>query len=145
MSTWESVTLHGNLLVNKGRDLKHHGAAVAQEEDAKPAVSTSGRAGVTPKKRKEGGAEVEAAADVEEEAGRCEAVVTLPLDYPKLLMMELVQRVAAATMIRATPGARNPLRLPLIIPSLYLPTTSTTSQTTIYPSCQLGNLQVQNP
>lgn len=36
--------------------------------------------------------------------GACEAVLTLPLGAPKLLMAEVVQRVVAATMIRSTPG-----------------------------------------
>lgn len=39
-----------------------------------------------------------------EEEGVCEATLTLPLQAPKLLMPELVQRVAAATMIRSTAG-----------------------------------------
>ena len=36
--------------------------------------------------------------------GTLEATLTLPLGAPKLLMPELAQRVAADTMLRATPG-----------------------------------------
>ena len=35
---------------------------------------------------------------------RCTVTVTLPLHSPKLLMLEIVERVAAATMVRSTPG-----------------------------------------
>ena len=35
---------------------------------------------------------------------RCEALVTLPLDCPKLLIRELVERVCAQTNVRAVTG-----------------------------------------
>ena len=38
--------------------------------------------------------------------GTLEATLTLPLGSPKLLMPEIAQRVAADTMLRATPGER---------------------------------------
>ena len=34
----------------------------------------------------------------------CRVSVTLPLHAPKLLMLEVVEKVAAAVMVRATPG-----------------------------------------
>ncbi len=39
---------------------------------------------------------------VDESAYCCEGIVTLPLDCPKLLMLELAERVAATTMLRET-------------------------------------------
>ena len=35
---------------------------------------------------------------------RCTVTVTLPLHSPKLLMLEIVERVAASTMVRSTPS-----------------------------------------
>jgi len=35
---------------------------------------------------------------------RCEVSLTLPLHAPKLLMLEIVEKVAATTMVRSTPG-----------------------------------------
>jgi len=40
--------------------------------------------------------------DAEEYA--CEAEIVIPLDTPTLLMQEIAERVAVATMIRDTPG-----------------------------------------
>lgn len=37
-------------------------------------------------------------------AHTCSLVLTLPLSSPKLLMLEIVERTAAATLVRATPG-----------------------------------------
>lgn len=34
----------------------------------------------------------------------CEAEIVIPLDTPTLLMQEIAERVAVATMIRDTPG-----------------------------------------
>ena len=43
--------------------------------------------------------------DAEEYA--CEAEIVIPLDTPTLLMQEIAERVAVATMIRDTPGQRH--------------------------------------
>ena len=40
-----------------------------------------------------------------QERGLLSAVLRAPLRAPKLLMLELVERVAAAVLVRATPGA----------------------------------------
>jgi hypothetical protein len=70
----------------------------------------------TPKGRKGGAAPAPAAASaasfapglpsdgVDAAAHTCSLVLVLPLSYPKLLMLEIVERVAAATLVRATPG-----------------------------------------
>lgn len=39
----------------------------------------------------------------------CEAEIVIPLDTPTLLMQEIAERVAVATMIRDTPGESCPL------------------------------------
>jgi DNA-directed RNA polymerase I subunit RPA1 len=41
---------------------------------------------------------------VDFKAHRCTVVLTLPLHAPKLLMLEIVERVAAAVTVRETPG-----------------------------------------
>lgn len=38
----------------------------------------------------------------------CEAEIVIPLDTPTLLMQEIAERVAVATMIRDTPGESGP-------------------------------------
>ena len=43
--------------------------------------------------------------DAEEYA--CEAEIVIPLDTPTLLMQEIAERVAVATMIQDTPGQRH--------------------------------------
>jgi hypothetical protein len=43
-------------------------------------------------------------ADVDYATHTCQVVVRLPLRAPKLLMLEVVERCAAATMVRETPG-----------------------------------------
>lgn len=43
--------------------------------------------------------------DAEEYA--CEAEIVIPLDTPTLLMQEIAERVAVATMIRDTPGQQH--------------------------------------
>lgn len=50
------------------------------------------------------------AAGVDREQLSCEAAITVPLDCPKLLMRELVEKVAAETIMRGVPGARRTLR-----------------------------------
>jgi DNA-directed RNA polymerase I subunit RPA1 len=47
---------------------------------------------------------VEASEEIDEAAYACEVVVTVPLDAPKLLMRELVERVAAGTVMRGVSG-----------------------------------------
>ena len=47
---------------------------------------------------------------INEETGTCEVLLLLPILAPKILMMRIVERVAAATMIRQTPGG-NPSAL----------------------------------
>ncbi|PNH12767.1 DNA-directed RNA polymerase I subunit rpa1 [Tetrabaena socialis] len=42
--------------------------------------------------------------DIDYELHTCSLNVTLPLSSPKLLMLEIVERVAAATLVRCTPG-----------------------------------------
>lgn len=42
----------------------------------------------------------------------CSTTITLPLDAPKLLMLDIAERVAADTFVRATPVSPNPLPLP---------------------------------
>lgn len=44
------------------------------------------------------------AAGVDRDALTCEAAMTVPLDCPKLLMRELVEKVAAETIMRGVPG-----------------------------------------
>ena len=58
---------------------------------------------------------------IDEEACVCEAMVTVPLDGPKLLMLELAQKVAAASIIRHTKGKRQRRLCPegWILVSLY--------------------------
>lgn len=51
-------------------------------------------------KGKGGSGGVEATGGIDEAAYACEVLVTVPLDAPKLLMRELVQRVAAGTVMR---------------------------------------------
>jgi DNA-directed RNA polymerase I subunit RPA1 len=50
------------------------------------------------------GGGVEASEEIDEAAYACEVVVTVPLDAPKLLMRELVERVAAGTVMRGITG-----------------------------------------
>lgn len=38
------------------------------------------------------------------ESWTCEAALTVALDAPKILMLKLVEQVAADTVLRATPG-----------------------------------------
>lgn len=47
---------------------------------------------------------VQAAARVDTETWTCEAALTVALDAPKILMLKLVEQVAAETVLRATPG-----------------------------------------
>ena len=61
------------------------------------APTTKGKRGAA------GGVET-SAGDVDEAAYACEVVVTVPLEAPKLLMRELVERVAATTIMR---GVKN--------------------------------------
>lgn len=42
--------------------------------------------------------------DVKVKGHGCEVAIVLPLSAPKMLMLELVERVAAATLVRHTPG-----------------------------------------
>ncbi|CAL8467924.1 g7462 [Coccomyxa elongata] len=49
-------------------------------------------------------AAVQAAARVDTETWTCEAALTVALDAPKILMLKLVEQVAADTVLRATPG-----------------------------------------
>ncbi|EFJ45495.1 hypothetical protein VOLCADRAFT_105949 [Volvox carteri f. nagariensis] len=42
--------------------------------------------------------------DVDYDRHTCSLTVTLPLSSPKLLMLEIVERVAAMTLVRSTPG-----------------------------------------
>ncbi|GLC72049.1 hypothetical protein PLESTF_001198600 [Pleodorina starrii] len=42
--------------------------------------------------------------DVDYERHTCSLSITLPLSSPKLLMLEIVERVAAITLVRSTPG-----------------------------------------
>lgn len=44
------------------------------------------------------------AAQVDADECACEAEIIVPLDTPTLLMQEIAERVAVATMIRDTPG-----------------------------------------
>ncbi|KAL4526208.1 hypothetical protein Ndes2437B_g07463 [Nannochloris sp. 'desiccata'] len=71
------------------------------EEGGGGPVSGSGS-----KKPAAGGASggVEASEEIDEAAYACEVVVTVPLDAPKLLMRELVERVAAGTVMRGVSG-----------------------------------------
>ena len=41
---------------------------------------------------------------INEETGTCEVLLLLPILAPKVLMMRIVERVAAATMVRQTAG-----------------------------------------
>lgn len=50
-----------------------------------------------------------AAAQVDADEFACEAEIVVPLDTPTLLMQEIAERVAVATMIRDTPGESCPL------------------------------------
>jgi DNA-directed RNA polymerase I subunit RPA1 len=77
------------------------GDASADEEDEGAAAAT---AKPKPKGKKGGGGGGAPAGDVDEAGFTCVAVVTLALDDPKLLMRELVERVAAATVMRGVPG-----------------------------------------
>ena len=43
-------------------------------------------------------------AQVDADDYACEAEIVIPLDTPTLLMQEIAERVAVATMIRDTPG-----------------------------------------
>jgi len=74
------------------------GGGVSDDDDdvkKKPAAGAGG-----------GGAtgHVEASEEIDEAAYACEVVVTVPLDAPKLLMRELVERVAAGTVLRGVNG-----------------------------------------
>ncbi len=42
--------------------------------------------------------------DVDPSTSTCHLTLTLPLSAPKLLMLEIVERVAALTLVRSTPG-----------------------------------------
>ena len=47
---------------------------------------------------------MQAAARVDTETWTCEAALTVALDAPKILMLKLVEQIAADTVLRATPG-----------------------------------------
>lgn len=51
-------------------------------------------------------------AGVDRDALTCEAAITVPLDCPKLLMRELVEKVAAETIMRGVPGQQAELFAP---------------------------------
>lgn len=68
------------------------------------AVSSRGRGGKAGPSGKGGADNTPLAAGIDEQHYRCEVTVVLPLSAPKLLMLELVERVAAATIVRCIPG-----------------------------------------
>lgn len=72
----------------------------AQDEEPGP----SGKTAVAAKKKKADDGDVATQESVDEEAHALECMVALAVGCPKLLMLDLVQRIAAATMIRSTPG-----------------------------------------
>ena len=57
------------------------------------------------KKIKAPDAGMQASASFDEAINVCEARVGVRLDAPKLLMLKLVEQVAAETVVKATPGA----------------------------------------
>lgn len=50
-------------------------------------------------------AAMQTSTSVDEESHACEARVAVGLGSPKLLMLKLVEQVAAETVVKATPGA----------------------------------------
>ena len=66
-----------------------------QNEEEKSGVEKS-----SSKSKQNSGQPVETVNDVDEAVYACEVVVTVPLDAPKLLMREIVERVAAGTIMR---------------------------------------------
>ena len=72
---------------------------VADEEEGE------GGGGPSPAARsKAGAAALESYSGVDEDRLTCEAAITVPLNCPKLLMREIVEKVAAETIMRGIPG-----------------------------------------
>lgn len=77
------------------------GEAEGEEGEGTPGPGARGGSG-----RKGKAAGLETGMDVDEAALACEVAITVPLDCPKLLMREIVEKVAADTIMRGVPGGR---------------------------------------
>ena len=84
-------------------DEEGEGAPGAEEAGAGAMAQTYG-ADAAGKGEKKKGVDVRTLSRVNIEERTCEAAVTVPLDAPKLLMLKLVEQVAADTLLRATDG-----------------------------------------
>ena len=87
------------------------GQGVLQEEDDKKAQAV-----VPSPSNQKGGEEKKDATEpktsVDEETHICEARVSVGLGSPKLLMLKLVEQVAAETVVKATPGESPAAQMP---------------------------------
>ncbi|PSC74762.1 beta and beta-prime subunits of DNA dependent RNA-polymerase [Micractinium conductrix] len=72
------------------------GDAQAEEEEEEAPPSAARGKGKAPG--------LETGLEVDEGALQCEVAITVPLDCPKLLMREIVEKVAAETIMRGVPG-----------------------------------------
>ncbi|KAK9909518.1 hypothetical protein WJX75_003467 [Coccomyxa subellipsoidea] len=84
-------------------DEEGEGSPGAEEAGAGAVAQTYG-ADAAGKGEKKKGVDVRTLSRVNIKERTCEAAVTVPLDAPKLLMLKLVEQVAADTLLRATDG-----------------------------------------
>ncbi len=77
------------------------GEEEGEEGEGTPGPGARGGSG-----RKSKAAGLETGMDVDEAALACEVAITVSLDCPKLLMREIVEKVAADTIMRGVPGGR---------------------------------------
>lgn len=78
------------------------GEEEGEEGEGSPAPRGGGGSG-----RRGKAAALETGLGVDEAALACEVAITVPLDCPKLLMREIVEKVAAETIMRGVPGRRS--------------------------------------
>ena len=77
----------------------------AEPKSSKPAAPAADKKGKKPSKKAAGSLSSSlGSGGVDAALNRCTVTVTLPLHSPKLLMLEIVERVAASTMVRSTSG-----------------------------------------
>lgn len=92
-----------------------------QEDDEKKAGAVVPSPGNEGKEGAEGEDATEPKTSVDEETHICEARVSVGLGSPKLLMLKLVEQVAAETVVKAMPGDGYPAQMPAATGLLCVP------------------------